>query len=432
MSSSPPAFIFFDEPVSDTQKSLHSMCTAVLRYTTKNIPVVFLCKAYHISHKAIISSAQHAKDGALNTSLHIVDDIYNAHISEIPHVQDATDTYTQEIYTAIQNVYNTMCLLLSGIHRLRELSDKVRASLLSLVSALSGYTITLYFKAHTQASVQVLDNIEALPMHYEKNCIYVLIPQFTEKKTVPVSFDTFVSTCAQKIGVHQLDIFTHSTCVMTANTAHVPHAHIVTELNYDMALEIAALGGKIFHPTALHMLIEKNITTSIYSIQSPDRGQTYISKTVTPSVVAKHPIVITNQNDITVCTVRSPDMFHRYGYLEKLFAICTRHAVSVETLTTSEISITMTFFTKHCSEDFLSDLRTVSNISYKHNYSLISVISHTPWNNPQNIASVLQCIHPSVSIETLSISSNMLSFSFAVAIDSVSSVMNSIHKTIYS
>jgi aspartate kinase len=84
----------------------------------------------------------------------------------------------------------------------------------------------------------------------------------------------------------------------------------------------------------------------------------------------------------TLITVKSPAMLHAAGFLARVFDILSRHQISVDLVTTSEISVALTLddapgsaFTQSM-EPALAELKAFSEVTVEQNLSLIAVIGN--------------------------------------------------------
>ncbi len=426
-----PAFVFFDENVLDSAASLEVMLNATMQYTREDIPVLLMCEAYCKGRKRILEAAYCAQQGNGTQAFLIFDTLYKSHMQEIASLMDTkkpTNSVIKSLLTCMENTHENMRLLLSGVTRLKELSNKTSSLLMSLCSALAAYTVALYLQLRCAISVHIIETIDEIPNVFEASHVYVALAYNDRTTKIQCITDALAAVYAKKAQARIIDIWTHTHGVMTANTEYVAKAQPVRTLSYEMALEIAMLGGRVFHPLALQMLMKERIPISIYSTATAQHSTCI---TASQELTQISETVITNQNSCTICTVSSTDMFHRYGYVEKLFRICSQHGVSVETISTSEISVTISFFTQAYSDTFLSDLRSLGEVRCADDYSLISLISSKAWNSPQKIASILSCIPEPITIETLSLGNCELSFSFAVKSLFLKNVIQSIHDVLY-
>ena len=76
-------------------------------------------------------------------------------------------------------------------------------------------------------------------------------------------------------------------------------------------------------------------------------------------------------------------MVNAYGFLAQIFSVFETHQISIDTITTSEISVAMTVDLKTLeNKKLLTDLKKLGTVEVEKNLSLISLvgnnINHTP------------------------------------------------------
>lgn len=438
----------------------------------ENIPVLLMCESFCGAQTQLDAAAQKAAAGGSAAALQLMEKLYKTLRGAAGAFSSSTSTHPKENLEAaakahkaaldgLNKSFETVRVLLSGVSKLKELSKKTSSLLKSLAREMSAYAVCAALQRARRESVAVVysdrlrahgakpPNKSAHTAAHKPAALTVVAARDFHSEHVEfenaalssrAKLDVLVAQSARAAKASRVEVWTDSNGIMTANAAYVQNARPVRFLPYSMALEIAALGGNVFHPTALQALMHDNIPIAVYCAQ--ESGEQYASligsraPKATGSVKSQvdslaDGTVIINQNSFSVCSVRSTDMFHRYGYLEKLFAVCSRHGVSVETLTTSEISITMTFPTAYVSQAFLADLRSLGDAQCEHDYSLISLVSSSAWNAPHHIAAVLRGMDAGIATEALSVSKAGLNFSFAVKTKHVRRATQDIHDVLY-
>jgi aspartate kinase len=125
--------------------------------------------------------------------------------------------------------------------------------------------------------------------------------------------------------------------------------------------------------------MRRNIPVFVGSSREPQAGGTWISKEVDarPSYRA-----IALRKNQTLITVKSPAMLHAAGFLAKVFEILSQHKISVDLVTTSEISVALTLDDAPGSafgtsiEPALAALKQFSEVTVEEGLSLIAVIGN--------------------------------------------------------
>ncbi len=85
----------------------------------------------------------------------------------------------------------------------------------------------------------------------------------------------------------------------------------------------------------------------------------------------------------TFVTVHSLDMLHRHGFLAELFQVLSKHKISVDLVTTSEVSVSLTLDTdtqasgqNSLTDEVLEELRTFSEVEIEKKLSLIALVGN--------------------------------------------------------
>ncbi len=324
----------------------------------------------------------------------------------------------------LENVARDLHSLLLGISAVKEISTKTRSSLLKSTSRMTAILLhallqekapSLALRVSMAQQKMLRDyDVHIVPMENTDNSTDNGTDNSTDNGTdnsidngtdngTDNGIDFLASRLAIQNKAQRMLIWSNLEGLETVDRTIVPSAKPIKELDYSTALEISYLGGSFFHPQALSLLQEKNIPITIHNQKNPKLPLTTIRQEAKMS--QNSCVAITHQKDFVMLTVRSPQMFHCHGYLEKIFAACTACNVSVETLTTSEITVTMTFRKKYLSQDFLRKLKRLGTVEYCEKQVLISVIGKNYWKNASRSAALLQKLHP-LPINMISLGQN--------------------------
>jgi aspartate kinase len=126
--------------------------------------------------------------------------------------------------------------------------------------------------------------------------------------------------------------------------------------------------------------VRKNIPVYIGSSFEPDRTGTWVvAKSSTDPLVR----ALTVRRKQTLLTVQSMNMFHRHGFLARLFSILARYKISVDLVTTSEVSVSLTLDNIEYTTgkatippEMLEELREFCSIQIEENLSLVAIIGN--------------------------------------------------------
>lgn len=155
--------------------------------------------------------------------------------------------------------------------------------------------------------------------------------------------DVSASYLAAKIGAVACEIWTDVAGVYTANPRLVRQARIIRQLGYDEAQEIAAMGGKVLHPNSLAPLKQAKIPLWIKKTTEKDSAGTCVSWNAS-SVDASIKSISVKKN-VLLISIEGVSMWRSVGFLHDVFACFKKHGLSVDLMSTSESSITVSLDT---------------------------------------------------------------------------------------
>jgi aspartate kinase len=185
---------------------------------------------------------------------------------------------------------------------------------------------------------------------------------------------------AEALDADVLEIWTDVTAIYTTDPRIVSDARPITEISFDEAAELSVFGAKVLHPATMVPAIRKNIRVYVGSSIYPDKPGTWIVKETKHKPVIR---AISLRRKQTLLTVHSLDMLHRYGFLAKLFQVLSDHKISVDLVTTSEVSVALTLDSdihskgnQTLSDEILEELRTFSEVQIEENLSLIALVGN--------------------------------------------------------
>ena len=150
--------------------------------------------------------------------------------------------------------------------------------------------------------------------------------------------DTSGAYFAAKLQAERLEIWTDVPGMFSANPRSTPTARLLHALHYDEAQEIASSGAKVLHPRCILPAKQGGIPVWVYATQSPDLEGTHISRSSEGAAQVK---AVCIKKGITLVSLESPGMWHQVGFLADAFQVFKRHGMSVDQISTSETTVTV-------------------------------------------------------------------------------------------
>lgn len=232
---------------------------------------------------------------------------------------------------------------------------------------------------------------------------------------------------AEAVSASTLEIWTDVAGVATTDPRMCKGAKIISELSYSEAGEMAQYGAKILHPATIAPAVRKSIPVFVGSSFEKNLPGTWIRTHVDyrPSVRA-----ITKRSCQALLTITTPTMYNAYGFMSELFDVFGRHRVSVDCVTTSEISVAVTVDHATLENDnFIKDLEKVGNIHIEAGYALVSLIGNE-LTQKASLAKIIFGTIDNVNIRMMSLGASPYNFNFLVKDSDSSAVIQKLHSTL--
>jgi len=245
--------------------------------------------------------------------------------------------------------------------------------------------------------------------------------------------DYSAALLAESLNAGNLAIWTDVVGIFTTDPRITDHARAIKEISFGEAAEMATFGAKILHPATLIPAMRQNIPVFVGSSKEPEKGGTQIRKSVDSNPTFRS---IALRREQTLVTVKSPAMLHASGFLAKVFGILAKHELSVDLITTSEISVALTFDNPSGSTQALltstvvQELEQLCEVSVEHGLSLIAVIGNG-LNTTNGIGrSIFQTIND-VNVRLICHGASANNLCFLVNEEDANNVVEKLHKELF-
>nr|WP_301338997.1 MULTISPECIES: lysine-sensitive aspartokinase 3 [unclassified Vibrio] len=192
--------------------------------------------------------------------------------------------------------------------------------------------------------------------------------------------DYSAALIAESVKAAGLEIWTDVPGIYTTDPRIAPKASPIPEISFSEASEMANFGAKILHPSTLVPALRHDIPVFVGASKEPEKGGTWIRHQVESSPLFRALALRCNQ---TMVTLRSANMFHAYGFLAKVFEILAKHKISVDLITTSEISVSLTLDQTDTSggapqlpQAAREELEELCKVEVEHDLCLVALIGN--------------------------------------------------------
>ncbi len=184
--------------------------------------------------------------------------------------------------------------------------------------------------------------------------------------------DLTASLVGAGLDADEVQIWSDTNGVMTADPGIVPSAKSIPHMRFDEAAELAFFGSRVLHPATLLPAIDKDIPVRVLNTNRPDHPGTAISASP-PERDASFTSVAYKENQ-AVLTISEPRMFEQVGFLAKVFAALAHHDVVIDMVATSEVSVSVTSHDVQALEAAIPDLAAFGNTDLQTGKAILAVV----------------------------------------------------------
>jgi len=150
--------------------------------------------------------------------------------------------------------------------------------------------------------------------------------------------DTSAALLAGRLQAQRLEIWTDVPGLFSADPRLIPSARLLADVDYAEALEMAASGARVVHPSCIRAAAETLTPLWIRDVNRPDVDGTRIGGTATQGTGIK---TVTCQEGMAVMLLQNLDARRQVGFLAGVFDAFRRRGVSIDLVATSETTTTV-------------------------------------------------------------------------------------------
>lgn len=245
--------------------------------------------------------------------------------------------------------------------------------------------------------------------------------------------DFTAALLAEALDARTCEIWTDVIGVYTTDPRITDKARPLPELSFEEAAEMATFGAKVLHPATMEPALRQDIKVFVGSSREPEKGGTWIVRDCENEPAYR---AITRRKDQVMVTVKTPQMMYAQGFLQRVFTIIAKHNLSVDLVTTSEISVSFTLdnppnsVSERVNKETLAELTTICDVTIEQGYDVVTVVG----NNMHSSAGVSSRIFEAVTdfnLRMICFGANPHNLSFVVSGNDSEDVVKVLHKALF-
>ncbi len=245
--------------------------------------------------------------------------------------------------------------------------------------------------------------------------------------------DTSATLLAGGLGAQRCEIWSDVPGFYSTDPRRIPQAKLIKMLSCAEAQEIALMGAKVLHPRAIAPLVAAGVELQLCSLKNPEvQGTRVSSRPATDTCMMK---AVTVKSNVLFLHMESLKMWRRAGFLADIFNCFKQHSFSVDLISTSEASVSVSLdkITPEREPELdalLATLQKFCTITKIPHCATLSVIG-------RNIRSILPELSPLFAlferqtVHLVAQSANDLNLTFVVAQEQSERLLHKMHQLLF-
>jgi bifunctional diaminopimelate decarboxylase / aspartate kinase len=241
--------------------------------------------------------------------------------------------------------------------------------------------------------------------------------------------DVSAALFAAKLQAQRLEIWTDVPGMFSTDPRLTASARLLKDLSYDEAQEIALMGAKVIHPRALPPARRAKIPTLVKCTHQPEADGTRIS--AQPADTNARVKAVTVKTGLVLVSMTSTSMWGEAGFLASAFAAFANNGLSIDLVSTSEASVTVSLDPGQTLEaaaldQLQADLAPLCRVNILRNCASVSLVG-------RGIRTILHKLTPALElfrehpVRLVSQAANDLNFTVVVEEDQAQKLARRLH-----
>jgi len=242
--------------------------------------------------------------------------------------------------------------------------------------------------------------------------------------------DLTATLLASALKADEAQIWTDTDGVMTADPSVVRGAKNIPHMQFSEAAELAYFGSRVLHPSTLEPAIAAGIPVRVLNTNRPEHPGTVIEPAGPANPDGATSIAYKEQQ--TVLTVHATRMFGEVGFLSRVFDVLAERGISVDVVSTSEISFSVTVNDADALHAAVPELEALGRVSVDRGRAILAVVGQHLAQRMGTGARILGAVASAgVNVEMISYASGSLNLQMVIRDEDIDAAVSTLHRELF-
>ncbi|MCL5969907.1 MAG: aspartate kinase [Patescibacteria group bacterium] len=237
--------------------------------------------------------------------------------------------------------------------------------------------------------------------------------------------DYSASIIGFSLKAQEIQIWTDVDGVFTTDPRILKNVKLLSHLSFREASELAAFGAKVLHPRTIRPAIKAGIPVRVLNTFNLKNEGTLIAEKVksTNAITA-----IAFKRKVTLVNIYSMEMLKSIGFLAKVFEIFTKSNISVDLVSVSEVSISVTLDNDERLKDCVKELSQFASVTSNSNLGMVSLVGEGIVTSSNIIHKIFDILDKEkILVRMVSLGATDINISLVIQNDQVEQAVKMLH-----
>jgi aspartate kinase len=230
------------------------------------------------------------------------------------------------------------------------------------------------------------------------------------------------------LDVDEIQIWTDVDGMLTADPRVVSQPRLVPQLSFAEASELAYFGAKVLHPSTILPAVARNSPVRSLNSRRPEvTGPLLTANGRTDGATLT---ALACKRGVTVVDITSSRMLMAFGFLRRLFEVFERFRTSVDVVTTSEVSVSVTVDNPRRLDDIVSNLRNFADVACEPDMAIVCAVGENLRADPRLFARAVDALDR-IPLRLVSQAASRRNITFVLRDSDVPEAMGRLHDAFF-
>jgi aspartate kinase len=230
------------------------------------------------------------------------------------------------------------------------------------------------------------------------------------------------------VGAEEIQIWTDVDGMMTCDPRLIPGAKVIGRISYTEAAELAWFGAKVLHPKTIAPAVAQKIPVRVLNTHNVASAGTLITEA--GDADDHGPRAIAVKRNISVVHMTSSKMLGAHGFLARLFAVFEALEISVDLITTSEVSVSVTIDERHNLDKLVEALKPIAEVQIIDSQCIVAIVGRDLMKDAEVGARVFHSLR-GVPLSMFSLGTSGLNLSIVVDDKHADAAVRAAHQALF-